>query len=135
MIVPQSPSGHPTIFDVAPRARISATTVSHVLNNTRFVSDASRTRVLAAVDELCYQPNAAARSLRSRRRRIIGLLVTNLENRGFASLLEGVDLVVGPAGYSIIVSATRGDPDTVRAYVARAACRRSDPRRHRRRRR
>jgi LacI family transcriptional regulator len=117
MIAPQPSLGHPTIFDVALRSGVSATTVSHVLNGTRFVAAASRQRVLAAVDELGYQPNAAARSLRSRRRRIIGLLVTNLQNRGFASLLEGVDLVVAPAGYSIIVSASRGDPDNEVACV------------------
>lgn len=114
---PQPSSGHPTIFDVALRSGVSATTVSHVLNGTRFVAPASRQRVLAAVDELGYQPNAAARSLRSRRRRIIGLLVTNLQNRGFASLLEGIDLVMAQAGYSIIVSASRGDPDIEVACV------------------
>jgi LacI family transcriptional regulator len=111
MIAPQPSNGHPTIFDVALRSGVSATTVSHVLNGTRFVAPLSRQRVLAAVDELGYQPNAAARSLRSRRRRIIGLLVTNLQNRGFASLLEGIDLVMAQAGYSIIVSASHGDPD------------------------
>jgi LacI family transcriptional regulator len=118
MLDPDTPApGHPTIFDVALRSGVSATTVSHVLNGTRFVANASRQRVLAAVDELGYQPNAAARSLCSRRRRIIGLLVTNLQNRGFASLLEGTDLVMAPAGYSIIVSASRGDPDTELACV------------------
>jgi LacI family transcriptional regulator len=117
MIAPQPPKGHPTIFDVALRSGVSATTVSHVLNGTRFVAPLSRQRVLAAVDELGYQPNAAARSLRSRRRRIIGLLVTNLQNRGFASLLEGIDLVVAQAGYSIIVSASRGDPELEVACV------------------
>jgi LacI family transcriptional regulator, galactose operon repressor len=117
MLDPKATPGQPTIFDVALRSGVSATTVSHVLNGTRFVAHASRQRVLAAVDELGYQPNAAARSLRSRRRRIVGLLVTNLQNRGFASLLEGTDLVMAQAGYSIIVSASRGDPETEAACV------------------
>jgi LacI family transcriptional regulator len=111
MTTPVRVHGHPTIFDVALRSGVSATTVSHVLNGTRFVAHHSRQRVLAAVEELGYQPNAAARSLRSRRRRIVGLLVTNLQNRGFAALLEGIDRTMAEAGYSIIVSASRGDPD------------------------
>ena len=108
---------HPTIFDVAQRSGVSPTTVSHVLNGTRVVAHASRQRVLAAVEQLGYQPNAAARSLRSRRRRIVGLLVTNLQNRGFAALLEGIDLVMAQAGYSIIVSSSYGDPAGERAAV------------------
>jgi LacI family transcriptional regulator len=115
--IPPPANHHPTIFDVALRSGVSPTTVSHVLNGTRFVANGSRQRVLMAVEELGYQPNAAARSLRSRRRRIIGLLVTNLQNRGFAALLEGIDQVMAQAGYSIIVSASRGDPDVERAAV------------------
>ena len=62
------------------------------------------------MDELGYHPDAAARSLRSRRRRIVGLLVTNLQNRGFVAFMDGIDEVLNPAGFSLIVSATRGDP-------------------------
>lgn len=62
------------------------------------------------MDELGYHPDAAARSLRSRRRRIVGLLVTNLQNRGFVAFMDGIDEVFNPAGFSLIVSATRGDP-------------------------
>ena len=50
--------------DVAERAGVSVTTVSHVINETRVVSEGSRQRVLAAMDKLGYQPNALARSLR-----------------------------------------------------------------------
>ncbi len=117
MSVPPPANYHPTIFDVALRSGVSPTTVSHVLNGTRFVANGSRQRVLKAVEELGYQPNAAARSLRSRRRRIIGLLVTNLQNRGFAGLLEGIDQVMAQAGYSIIISASRGDPEAERSAV------------------
>lgn len=95
---------------MALRAGVSSTTVSHVLNQTRFVSDEAKAKVSAAVDELGYRPDAAARSLRSRRRRIVGLLITNLHNRGFASLMDGLDRILTPGGYSVIVSATGGDP-------------------------
>ena len=50
--------------DVAEKAGVSVTTVSHVINETRLVSDETRQRVLTAMKELGYSPNALARSLR-----------------------------------------------------------------------
>jgi LacI family transcriptional regulator, galactose operon repressor len=106
-----------TILDVARSAEVSSTTVSHVLNGTRFVADATRARVMAAVDVLGYRPDAAARGLRSRQRYVIGVLITNPHNRVFASILDGLDEVLAPAGYSIIVSASRGETDRERACL------------------
>ena len=102
------------MLDVAQGAEVSATTVSHVLNGTRFVADETRTRVLSVIDQLGYRPDAVARSLRSRRRNVIGLLITNPHNRAFASIMDGLDSVLAPAGYSIIVAATRGETDRER---------------------
>lgn len=110
-IPPHSQARRPTIHDVAQHASVSSTTVSHVLNQTRFVADETRARVLSAMSELGYHPDAAARSLRSRRRRIVGLLVTNLQNRGFVAFMDGIDEEFIPAGFSLIVSATRGNPE------------------------
>jgi LacI family transcriptional regulator len=81
------------------------------LNETRSVADDTKERVLSAVASLGYQADAAARGLRSRRRHIVGLLITNPHNRGFASFMDGIDEVLTPAGFSVIVSTTRGDPD------------------------
>jgi LacI family transcriptional regulator len=111
MITPTKRSRRPTIHDVARRAEVSSTTVSHVLNRTRVVAEDTSARVLAAVEALGYQTNVAARSLRSRQRHIVGLLITNPHNRGFASFMDGIDEILTPAGYSVIVSTTRGDPD------------------------
>jgi LacI family transcriptional regulator len=102
------------MLDVARHAQVSPTTVSHVLNGTRFVADETRARVLSVVDQLGYQPDAAARSLRSRRRRVIGLLITNAHNRAFASIMDGLEEILAPAGYSIIVAATRGETERER---------------------
>jgi DNA-binding LacI/PurR family transcriptional regulator len=104
-------SDRPTIHDVARRAEVSSTTVSHVLNRTRVVADDTTAKVMAAVEALGYHADAAARSLRSRHRQIVGLLITNPHNRGFASFMDGIDEILTPAGYSVIVSTTRGDPD------------------------
>ena len=63
-----------TIRDVAALAGVSTTTVSHVINNSRFVSPEVRERVYQAMEELRYQPNALARSLRQGKTNTIGLL-------------------------------------------------------------
>jgi len=62
-----------TIGDVARRAGVARATVSHALSGKRPVAPETRARVLTAVQELGYQPNAAARSLTSRRMRTVGL--------------------------------------------------------------
>ena len=53
-----------TIKDVAKRANVSTTTVSHVINKTRFVAEETRNAVWAAIKELHYSPSAVARSLK-----------------------------------------------------------------------
>jgi LacI family transcriptional regulator len=119
LAIARSPlKARPTILDVAQRAGVSPTTVSHVLNETRFVSPSAKAKVVAAVEDLGYRPDAAARSLRSQRRRIVGLLITNLHNRGFASFMDGLDQALAPAGFSVMVSATRGDPSKELACLA-----------------
>jgi LacI family transcriptional regulator len=59
---------------------VSITTVSHVINGSRFVSDDKKSRVLAAMSELQYIPNLAAQNLRSQKTRTIGLLVPILDD-------------------------------------------------------
>lgn len=70
-----------TMKDVAAMAGVSFTTVSHVVNRTRPVSDAVRKKVEDAIAQLHYVPSAVARSLKVRTTSIIGLLVPNSTNR------------------------------------------------------
>lgn len=69
-----------TMKDVARLAGVSTSTVSHVINNNRFVSDSVRDKVLSAVKELNYAPSALARSLKLNQTRTIGMLVTTSNN-------------------------------------------------------
>lgn len=64
--------------DVAKRARVSASTVSHVLNGTRKVSEETRDIVLATIEELGYQPNLLAKGLKTRKTSTIGLLISDI---------------------------------------------------------
>ena len=99
-------SNGPTITDVASKAFVSKATVSHVLNNTRFVEDETRQRVLTAIAELGYRPNALARSLTTRRTGTIGMIVSDATNNFFGELLRGAEDVLRPANYALIVCNT-----------------------------
>jgi len=92
-----------TVHDVARRAGVSTSTVSHVVNGTRFVSDELRERVLAAMRELDYTPNAAARMLTLKRSRTIGLIVSDIRNPFFASVARGVEDVAQELGYTVVL--------------------------------
>src|SRR3982074_386294 len=92
-----------TVHDVARHAGVSTSTVSHVVNKTRFVSDELRERVLAAMRELDYTPNAAARMLTLKRSHTIGLIVSDIRNPFFASVARGVEDVAQEQGYTLVL--------------------------------
>src|SRR5205823_5932841 len=92
-----------TVHDVARRAGVSTSTVSHVVNRTRFVSDELRARVDAAMRELDYTPNAAARMLTLKRSHTIGLIVSDIRNPFFASVARGVEDVAQEQGYTLVL--------------------------------
>jgi LacI family transcriptional regulator len=98
-----------TIRDVARRAGISPSTVSHVINETRYVSDETKARVLAAMEELNYRPNAVARSLRRKKTHIIGLIVPDSANPFFAEVGRGIEETIFAQGYSLIIGNSAGD--------------------------
>ena len=72
-----------TIKDVARLAGVSTTTVSHVINKTRFVAEATTKKVWESIEELNYAPSAVARSLKSNVTRSLGILVTDSSNAFF----------------------------------------------------
>jgi DNA-binding LacI/PurR family transcriptional regulator len=101
-----------TMTDVARRAGVSVSTVSYVLTGTRPISEATRERVLAAMAELGYQPNAMARGLASRRSNIIGLLLP-LAGRGLGAtetaFVTGATEAAREAGYHLMLCPVGSD--------------------------
>lgn len=95
-----------TINDVAIRARVSKTTVSHVINATRFVEVETRQKVFQAIQELNYRPNAIARSLTTKRTGTVGIVVSDASNPFFGELLLGVEEVLRPENYALIICNT-----------------------------
>jgi LacI family transcriptional regulator len=106
-----------TIIDVAREAGVSTTTVSHVINGTRSVAEPTRQRVLAAIERLNYEVNSLAQSLKSDRSQTIGLLVTDISNPFFTSLVRGVEDIANAAGYSVMLCNTDEDPEKELTYL------------------
>lgn len=99
-----------TMKDVARLAGVSTSTVSHVVNNTRFVSNEIRERILKAVAELNYSPSALARSLKINQTRTLGMIVTTSNNPFFAEVVAGVERICYQRGYTLVLCNTEGDP-------------------------
>ena len=106
-----------TIKDVAARAGVSLSTVSHVLNKTRIVLPHTTARVEEAIRELGYQPNSVARSLKSNRTMTIGMLVANTRNPFFAEVVRGVEDQCFSHGYSLILCNTEDEESRQAAYL------------------
>jgi LacI family transcriptional regulator len=95
-----------TIRDVALRAGVSKSTVSHVVNGTRFVETETKARVLQAIADLGYRPSTVARSLTTNRTHTIGVIVSDTSNHFFGELIRGIERVMHPARYNLVVCNT-----------------------------
>ncbi|MBK0126615.1 ribose operon transcriptional repressor RbsR [Pantoea sp. S61] len=100
-----------TMKDVARLAGVSTSTVSHVINNNRFVSEQVREKVKQAIRELNYAPSALARSLKINQTRTIGMLLTASSNPFYSEVVRGVENSCYERGYSLILCNTEGDEE------------------------
>lgn len=103
--------------DVAERAGVSVRTVSNVVNHFHYVAPDTRARVQAAIDELGYRPNAAARHLRGGRTGLIALVVPELDSPYFAELAAHFVDEAERQGWTLLVDQTRGDPGRERLLL------------------
>lgn len=95
---------HATIADVASAAGVSTATISRVLNNPEQVSKRTTEKVLAAIKELGYVPQTAARNLASRRTNTIGLLLPSIGEDFFGQMMRGVEAEVAGSGYDLLIA-------------------------------
>jgi len=118
----------PTQADVAKLAGVSRATVSYVVNETPGVpiSAETRQRVLAVVQQLGYAPDARAQSLRSGGSRTIGLLIPDLHNPHYWSIVQGVEDCVRGQGYDLLLTSTSLDPEREAQTLAGLLGRRMD---------
>lgn len=106
-----------TIKDVAKLAGVSTTTVSHVINKTRFVAEDTTKAVWDAVAQLKYSPSAVARSLKMNSTKSIGMIVTTSEEPYFAEVVLAVEARCYEQGYSLFLCNTQNDPDKIQDYL------------------
>ncbi|WP_317203419.1 LacI family DNA-binding transcriptional regulator [Janthinobacterium sp.] len=106
-----------TMKQVAERAGVSTTTVSHVINNTRVVSADVRARVLGVIQQMRYVPSAVARSLKNDRTHTIGMMVPNNSNPYFAEVIRGIEDAAFKQGYNVILCNSYDDPGKQVAYI------------------
>ena len=114
------------LTDVAERADVSTATVSRVLNGLGPTSEEVRARVLRAAKELDYHPNWLARSLRAKRTNTVGLVLPDIENPFFTSLVKGAERAAGTRGWNLILCNSDEDVEREEALVRTLAERKID---------
>jgi len=118
-----------TIREVARQAGVSESTVSRVLSDTQTavsISQETRQRVLAAVEELGYQPHPFARALRGKGTNLLGVIVREIDDPFFAQLIEVIGNVAKEQGYDLVLGYAKSDPEEALALSEILDMRHSD---------
>ncbi len=115
-----------TIYEVSKAAGVSLATVSRVVNGNVKVSERTKAKVLKAMEELGYRPNAIAQSLASNRTNSVGLLVSELHGSFFADMMSTIERVLRQAGKHVIITAGHSDEEKERNAIEFLKSRRCD---------
>jgi LacI family transcriptional regulator len=105
------------ISEVADRAGVSAMTVSRVLNNSGYVRAATRQRVELAIAEVGYVPNALARQLRSKRTKMLALVLSDISNPFFTTIARGVEDAASARGFAVMFCNTDESDEEESRYL------------------
>lgn len=106
-----------TIRDIAEKVGVTATTVSRVINNRGYISEETRQKVYAAMEELNYKPNELARSLSKSRSDTIGLIVPHIYHPFFAKLISCMEAVASEKKYKLLVCNSKEKPEKEEEYL------------------
>lgn len=101
-----------TRADVAKKAGVSAATVSHVINDTKFVSPELKQKVNEAVRLLNYRPNIVARSLVTKMTKLVGIVVNDITNPYYGEIAQGMEEIAHKHGYAVALCLASGDFDS-----------------------
>ena len=114
---PVKPQARVTMHQIARAAAVSLGTVSHVINGTAAVREPLRQRVLKAVKGLGYEPNELSRGLRMNKTNMIGMIIPDITNPFFPSVVRGVEDVAYKDSYRLVLCNTDDDPDKESTYL------------------
>ncbi|MFC5531514.1 LacI family DNA-binding transcriptional regulator [Cohnella yongneupensis] len=107
----------PTIKDVAKIASVSISTVSRVMNAPDTVVENKKKRVLDAIEELKYKPNALARGLIYKKTHTLGVVIPDIRNPYYADIIRGMEDASKKSGYSLIICNTDTDGNRLFSYL------------------
>ena len=105
------------LIDVAEKANVSVATVSRVINNKDRVAEETREKVMQAVKILQFYPNDSARSLRNNSTKTVAVIVPDLSNHFYSSVIKGLESVMQQQGYSVLICNTNEELETEKAYT------------------
>lgn len=108
------------INDVALLAKVSPATVSRVLNSSDSVSSKTRLKVLQAIKDMNYVPNASAKNLRSQKTRTIGVVVSDIHASYYAEIVKGIENMANSRKYRIIICDTQNEKDKELEFMSLA---------------
>lgn len=108
---------HVTIRDVAALAGVSPATVSRVFNHDQRVAQELRARVISAAGTLGYRPNGQARSLRTKATKVLGLIISDIQNPFFTALVRGVEDAASERDFSVVLANADEDLAKERRYL------------------
>jgi LacI family transcriptional regulator len=115
-----------TVKDVAEKSGVSVSTVSHVINGTRFVSEDLRNKVREAMNALDYKPNLIARSLRTKRSHVLGLIIADITNPYYSEIARNIEYLGHLQDYTVMLCNSEGDPIKEEFYIRRLSEARAD---------
>src|SRR5512141_1646951 len=106
-----------TIKDIARRAGVSHTTVSRALLGNTLISPGTTERIRRIASDMGYRPSAAARSLKTNRSEVLGVIVSSIDDPYFNEVLQGIENTAQESGYSLFIAASHHDPERENAIV------------------
>jgi len=106
-----------TLKDVAKKAGVSIAVASRVLGNYGYVSQENRAKVLKVAQEIGYQPNILARSLKTRKSYSIGVIISDVTTFFFTSVVRGIEDVANQNGYHVTLCNSDEDSEKEREYI------------------
>jgi len=99
-----------TVKDIAKKAGVSHTTVSRALHGNPLISEDTTQRIQRIAVELGYRPSAAARTLKTNRSQVLGVVLSSVDDPFFSEILQGIEEVIQGSGYSLFIAAAHRDP-------------------------
>lgn len=106
-----------TIYDIAEKLNVSASTVSRALRNHKSIGQKTRTAVQALADEMGYRPNKLASSLRTNNSKTIGVLVSWINRPFISSLIAGIENTARQKGYQVIICQSHDSVELEKEYL------------------